>query len=55
MMTVEMKYVFNLNILFICCVKTTLVYRAGEQHWIEGILWITNGKMIFFAFNPIQY
>ena len=25
MMTVEMKYVFNLNLLFICCVKTTLV------------------------------
>ena len=25
MMTVEMKNVFNLNLLFICCVKTTLV------------------------------
>ena len=24
-MTVEMKNVFNLNLLFICCVKTTLV------------------------------
>ena len=24
-MTVEMKNVFNLNLLFICCVKTTLL------------------------------
>ena len=55
MMAVEMKNVFNCNILFICCVKTTLAsYRAWES-WVQAVLWITTGKMMFFAFIPNQY
>ena len=53
-MTVKMKNVFNLNLAFICCVKTTLVESRGlmdagcvmGHHWENDVFCIYSKSIL---------